>query len=111
MPTKASQLATKLPQPNFGEISFGNFYINMHVVSGRKPRDPRPGDVLRDGTRQSMTAFTFEISKSADTLKSPQWTRAVLDAKLVAMMKTHMKKNLSALQDGGEQVIRSSFRE
>jgi hypothetical protein len=111
VPTNASQLATKLLQPNFDEISFGNFYINMHVVSGRKPRDPRPGDMLRDGTRQGMATVPFEILKKADTLKYNQWVRTVLDTRLVTMMKSQMKNNLSLLQDDIEQLGRSFRRE
>lgn len=83
----------------------------MHVVSGRKPKDPRPGDLLRDGTRQGVTTVPFEILKKADTLKYNQWMRAVLDTRLVTMMKSQMKNNLSLLQDGSEQLGRSFRRE
>jgi hypothetical protein len=72
VPTNASQLATEFPQPNFDEIRFGNFYINMHIVSGRKPRDPRPGDMLRDDTRQGMTSISTDAVKRLDQKKSNQ---------------------------------------
>ncbi len=107
---KVIQLATELPQPNFNEIGFGKFYINMHIVSGRKPRDPRPGDMLKDGTRQGMSTNTFDRLKRADTSKGDQWNRAVLDARLVTMMKSQMKTNLSILQDDGEQQLNRSCR-
>lgn len=111
MPTNASQLATKLPRLNFDEISFSNFNINMYVVSGRKPKGPRPGDMLRDGTRQGVTTVPFEILKKADALKYNQWMRAVLDTRLPTMMKSQMKNNLSLLQDDSEQLGRSFRRE
>jgi hypothetical protein len=111
VPPNASQLATKLPRLNFDEISFGNFYINMHVVSGRKPKDPRPGDMLRDGTRQGVTTVPFEILKKADALKYNQWMRAILDTRLATMMKSQMKNNLSLFQDDSKQLGRSFRRE
>lgn len=100
-----TQLATNLPKPNFNDISFGNFYINMHIVSGRKPRDPRPGDMLRDGTRQGMTASTYDTMKRLDDLKN-EWMRASLDVNLATMM-----TNISTHCEVQEKSHRSSFRE
>ena len=67
--------------------------------------------MLRDGTRQGMTASTFDVMKKVNASKSNQWTRAVLDAKLVTMMKSQVINNLSALQDSREKLSRSSLRE
>jgi hypothetical protein len=32
----------------------GKYFLNLHIVTGRKPLQPRPGDMLIDGTRQGM---------------------------------------------------------
>lgn len=83
----------------------------MHVVTGRKPRDPRPGDMLRDGTRQGMAASKLLDPKKIDTSKSHQWTRAVLDAKLLTMMKSQVINNLSTLQESHVKLSHPSLRE
>jgi hypothetical protein len=93
-----SQLANSLPQTNFDEISRGNFFINMHIVTGRKPKYPRPGDKLVDGTRQEMTASKYDVMKKLNEAKSNQWRRFNLDAKLTTMM-----QRLRILQGGPEQ--------
>lgn len=66
--------------------------------------------MLRDGTRQGMKGPTFDVIKRIDTL-SNQWTRAVLDARLVTMMKSQVIKNLNTLQDGHGELSRSSLGE
>lgn len=53
-------LAARLPEIELDELHSGNFYLNLHVVTARKPKFPRPGDLLMDGTRQEMTPFKYE---------------------------------------------------
>jgi hypothetical protein len=40
-------------------LGSGSYYLNLHIVAGNKPAFPRPGDLLKDGTRQDMTAAKY----------------------------------------------------
>jgi hypothetical protein len=94
-----SQLAANLPQIDFDKISKGNYFINMHIVTARKPKYPRPGDKLMDGTRQEMTAQKYDAMKKLNDGKSShQWRRFNLDGKLATMM-----QKLRILQGGPDQ--------
>jgi hypothetical protein len=89
------QLATKLPEIDFDSLNFGNYYINMHVITGRKPKYPRPGDMLVNGTRQGMTPSTYDFMYRLKSVKSNQWSRPVLDGNLASII-----KELRPLHDG-----------
>jgi hypothetical protein len=69
------QLKAELPSPELDEIASGNYYFNLHIVTGRKPPYPRPGDLLSDGTRQEMTASTYDAMARFNDAKSSQWKR------------------------------------
>lgn len=53
-------LASKFHEFDMNDLNFGNFYLNLHIVTARKPKFPRPGDLLMDGTRQEMAQFKYE---------------------------------------------------
>lgn len=65
-------------------------------MTGRKPKYPRPGDLLVDGTRQEMTSSKYDAMARLNDAKSNQWKRFDLDGKLKCMM-----KSLSAMTGGG----------
>jgi hypothetical protein len=56
------------------ELESGSYYMNLHIVTGRKPHSPRPGDLLQDGTRQDMTASKYDAMARNDA-KFSQWKR------------------------------------
>lgn len=71
----------------------------MHILTARKPKYPRPGDKLSDGTRQEMTAQKYDAMKKLHDGKSNHpWRRFNLDSKLATMM-----QRLRILQGGPEQ--------
>lgn len=82
------QLAKKLPKIEEDAIASGFYYFNLHIVTGRKPKYPRPGDLLLDGTRQEMTTSKYDAMAKLNNAKSNQWKRFDLDGKLTSMMKT-----------------------
>ncbi|KAH8794806.1 hypothetical protein BGZ57DRAFT_848051 [Hyaloscypha finlandica] len=67
------------------ELEIGSYYPNLHIVTGRKPAYPRPGDLLGDATRQDMTAFKYDAMARNDAKLS--WTRFDLEGKLSSIMK------------------------
>jgi hypothetical protein len=73
--TNFPQLKAELPSPELDEIASSNYYFNLHIVTGRKPPYPRPGDLLSDGTRQEMTASTYDAMARFNDAKSSQWKR------------------------------------
>ena len=82
------QLAKELPKIEADAIESGFYYFNLHIVTGRKPKYPRPGDLLLDGTRQEMTTSKYDAMAKLNDAKSNQWKRFDLDGKLTSMMKT-----------------------
>jgi hypothetical protein len=50
----------------------GEYYLNLHIVTGRKPLQARAGDLLPDGTRQPMVDPSLAPLPVA---KSTQWER------------------------------------
>lgn len=106
-------LAAELPDINLEDINSGNFYLNLHIVTARKPKFPRPGDLLTDGTRQEMTDVKYEKmaertgaaknnSLGGGVEKGGGWKRFDLD-----LHSTHMVANmvapLTTLKGGPEQ--------
>lgn len=60
----------------------------------RKPGDPRPGDLLLDGSCQEMASFKYDAMVKLEDDKSNQWKWFDLDAKL-----TRIVKSLRAIHD------------
>ncbi len=69
-------------------LESGEFFLGLHIVTGRKPKYPRPGDLLLDGTRMEMTHSKYDAMAKLNDAKSNQWKRFDLDGKLTSMMKT-----------------------
>ncbi|KAK0099613.1 hypothetical protein ONS96_008113 [Cadophora gregata f. sp. sojae] len=82
------KLCDELPKVEFDEIESGAYFMNLHIVTGRKPYDPRPGDLLRDGSRQEMTASTYDAMARHHDTKTSQWKRFDLHGKLTTMMQS-----------------------
>lgn len=80
-------LCKELPKVEQHALSSGFYYFNLHIVTGRKPKYPRPGDLLLDGTRQEMTSSKYDAMAKLNDAKSNQWKRFDLDGKLTSMMK------------------------
>ncbi|APA08227.1 predicted protein [Sclerotinia sclerotiorum 1980 UF-70] len=58
------------------EIESGNYYLTLHIVTARKPRSPRAGDLLMDGTRQEMTDIKYDQMARGNELKNQAgWKR------------------------------------
>jgi len=69
------KLSITLPKLEIEKIESGDYYLNLHIVTGRKPQNPRAGDLLLDGSRQEMTQSTYDAMARFSTLKGNQWTR------------------------------------
>ncbi len=67
------QLRDELPEVEIAELENGSYFLNVHIVTGRKPALPRPGDLLKDGTRQYMTASKYDAMARNDAKLS--WKR------------------------------------
>ncbi|PMD43585.1 hypothetical protein L207DRAFT_300657 [Hyaloscypha variabilis F] len=79
------KLRDKLPGVELAELENGSYFLNVHIVTGRKPALPRPGDLLKNGTRQYMTASKYDAMARNDAKLS--WKRFDLEGKLSSMMK------------------------
>lgn len=73
---------------NLNEISLGNYYVNLHVLTARKPELPRDGDMLMDGTRQEMRSMKDDTTVRRSDARTNRWRRFELDARLTTMMET-----------------------
>ncbi|OWP02652.1 hypothetical protein B2J93_6485 [Marssonina coronariae] len=82
------KLFDELPALEIAEIESGAYFMNLHVVTGRKPHEPRPGDLLVDGSRQEMTASKYDAMARHNDSKSSQWKRYDLQDKLTTMMQS-----------------------
>ncbi|CZT46469.1 uncharacterized protein RSE6_06897 [Rhynchosporium secalis] len=82
------KLCDELPKVEISEMDTGAYFMNLHIVTGRKPYDPRPGDLLRDGTRQEMTASKYDAMARHHDSRASQWKRFDLQEKLTTMMKS-----------------------
>ncbi|TVY91266.1 hypothetical protein LAWI1_G003407 [Lachnellula willkommii] len=69
------KLAAELPAPELDQISSGAYYLNLHLITGRKPPYPRTGDLLPDGTRQEMTASTYDAMAQARSKRGASTNR------------------------------------
>lgn len=71
-----SQLRDQLPPVEFEEIESGNYFLTLHIVTARKPRSPRAGDLLIDGTREDMTDIKYDQMARGKELKNQAgWKR------------------------------------
>jgi hypothetical protein len=68
------QIANSLPQLEIAEMGSGRYFINLHIVTGRKPLQPRPGDLLLDGSRQGMDDPYDDMSRYPLT-RATHWER------------------------------------
>ena len=78
MATDQVQLREELPQMEMMAIDSGAYCLNLHIVTCRKPAIPRPGDLLKDGTRQDMTRSKLDTmghynGKDAKWKRSAAW--------------------------------------
>jgi len=89
------KLLKELPKVEMVELESGSYYLNLHIMTGRKPAYPRPGDLLGDGTRQDMTASKYDAMARNDAELS--WKRFDIEGKLSSMM-----KNLTTLPGAPE---------
>jgi hypothetical protein len=81
-------LAEQLPPVEMDALASGKYFLNLHIVTARKPKYPRPGDLLLDGSRQEMTSSKYDVMAKLNGAKSNQWRRFDLDGQLTKMMKS-----------------------
>jgi hypothetical protein len=65
----------KLPFVKAEDLAPGKYFLNRHVVTGRKLGMPRTGDLLADGTRQEMTSTRCAVLARLDYAQSNPWKR------------------------------------
>lgn len=58
----------------------------QHTVTARKPKYPRAGDLLADGTRKETTATKYDTMARMNDAKSNHWQRFDLKNKLRAIL-------------------------
>jgi hypothetical protein len=75
MSAKLPQLLEALPKVEVQDLENGSYYLNLHVVTARKPHNPRAGDLLIDGTRQEMTDSKYDQMARFSDAKLNQWKR------------------------------------
>jgi hypothetical protein len=97
------QLLKELPKVEMVELESGSYYLNLHIVTGRKPAYPRPGDLLGDGTRQDMTASKYDAMARNDAELS--WKRYCLITDLVFPWQHVWYANV-----GEDLILRASYR-
>lgn len=70
------QLETEFPISEADRVAMesGKYFLNLHIVTGRKPLQPRPGDLLIDGTRQGMDDPYADMSHYPLT-RATHWER------------------------------------
>jgi hypothetical protein len=71
------QLLQTLPKLELEALESGTYFLNLHIVTGRKPRQPRLGDLLLDGSRQEMTESMYDAMARHGDVKEQrnQWER------------------------------------
>ena len=84
-------------------IESGDYYLNLHIATGRKAYIPRAGDLLLNGTRQEMTALKYEAMARTEAPKPNHWKRFDLEVGLNGLV--HRLSNLS----GAPAVIPTPF--
>jgi hypothetical protein len=92
--TNHPQLKSELPVIETAAIESGDYYLNFHIVTGRKPQHSRAGDLLLNGSRQEMTASKYEtMAARTNDSKTNHWKRLDLDSEL-----TDLVQGLSVLR-------------
>ena len=86
------KLRDELPKVEMSELESGSYFLNLHVVTGRKPAYPRPGDLLADGTRQDMTASKYDAMARNDAKLS--WKRYCLATDLATLWRQRFYANV-----------------
>jgi hypothetical protein len=72
----ALQLKENLPVLEVDAVESGKFYINLHIVTGRKPSNLRTGDLLSDGTRQATKGSKHNAEEATmGELRTNKWIR------------------------------------
>jgi hypothetical protein len=71
------QLLQTLPKLELEALESGTYFLNLHIVTSRKPRQPRLGDLLLDGSRQEMTESMYDAMARHGDIKEQrnQWER------------------------------------
>ncbi|TAQ88271.1 hypothetical protein B7494_g3368, partial [Chlorociboria aeruginascens] len=64
-----------LPKVEESDLESGKFFLNLHIVTGRKPPFPRAGDLLLNGTRQEMTDSKYDVMTRFKDKPSNNWQR------------------------------------
>jgi hypothetical protein len=72
-------LKAELPKVEPNDLFSGEYHLNFHIVTGRKPSTPRTGDLLANGSRNEMTPFTYEAMARDNNYRAPQWKRCDRD--------------------------------
>ena len=81
-------LKSTLPKVDYEELNYANLYVNFHIVTAKKPRFPRAGDMLKDGKRLEMSPQRELAMNRQNDAKSNQWQRFNLDEKLTDMLES-----------------------
>ncbi|THV55180.1 hypothetical protein BGAL_0012g00180 [Botrytis galanthina] len=105
------QLRESLSPVEIEEIKSGNHYLTLHIVTARKPRCSRAGDLLMNGTREEMTDMKYDQMARVNELpvkNQAGWKRFDLGriSKMMTSFDEHHPGNislsapLSQLRDG-----------
>ena len=70
----SNQIAEKFGKLEEDALMSGNYFLNLHIVTGRKPLRPRPGDMLLDGTLQGFENPYADMSHYPVT-RATHWER------------------------------------
>ncbi|KUJ19771.1 uncharacterized protein LY89DRAFT_731026 [Mollisia scopiformis] len=99
------KLRDELPEVEVADLEHGKYHLNVHIITGRKPMDLRPGDLMANGERREMTSSTYDAMAKFDAIKSSQWKRFDLEGNLAGIM-----QNLTTLTGAPEalQVTRGT---
>ncbi|RDW89466.1 hypothetical protein BP6252_01498 [Coleophoma cylindrospora] len=99
------KLKKELPPIEIDLLPSTGFFLNFHIISGRKPTEGRMGDICEDGSREFMTEAKYDsMARFEAEAKSSQWKRAAryrfqLDNRLSGML-----GDLSTLCGGPDHV-------
>ncbi|QSZ36041.1 hypothetical protein DSL72_007165 [Monilinia vaccinii-corymbosi] len=94
------QLRERLLPVEIEEIESGNYFLTLHIVTARKPRCPRAGDLLIDGTREEMTDVKYDQMARSNELKNQAgWKRYELGriSEMMNSFEENHPRNIPAL--------------
>ncbi|KAF8866037.1 hypothetical protein BDZ45DRAFT_796270 [Acephala macrosclerotiorum] len=92
------KLLEELSEVELPALETGAYYLNVHIVTGRKPMDLRTGDLMPNGERREMTNSTYDAMARFEAIKSSQWKRFDLDGSITEIM-----QNLNTLPGAPDQ--------